>query len=529
MSKIIALYINEISKMIRKASTIVILSIIIAACIAIPIFLKLATPLFTEFSWSNDTNLQAAKDRMDSSLLTIEKDLSALDQSEESEMIRYELLQNKKDMLIQLERVDLLIAAGYTNDESADFIYDAGNMIYQFRATIRNIESMPASERTQWEEEHLAFCRDAITFIQALPQTHDFRGYIDLLKSNLASIEKMPNGKQLVTYFEKEINSLEMIYQADPSGGTDGTYNYPAAQNAAMLTDTWEDELDKGYTVSYSFTGEEKADPLTPEKQEFLENSIVVLEHRIITDSYPQGLNMTLASMGKDASVSVGKFLAAVLIIMAAGSSIAQEIATGSIKSLIIAPVRRWKIFTAKLMALLSILIASLLMISILSSLTVMTVFGGDAVVDYVYANNGVVGSVPYILHDILFVFVGSVDILVFMIFALMLSTLIRNTASAVGLSVAIYLITGSVSQIFMQLPFPRQLWMDFIPFLNFDLASDVFPFVLYTLPSDYSELALMNMNASRPGLLFSSVYLIILVFCMLLTSYDSFSRRDIK
>lgn len=515
--------------MIRKVSTIVILALIVAACIAIPMFLKLATPLFSDSSWMGNMDLQYQKKQLEESSEAIENDLLALNDSEESEMRRAELIRNKQEMEISSERINMLIVAGYETDERADFIFDAANKIRDFRSVVLMIESLPADLRTQSDEEFLAFCHSSIENIHTLVQTNDFRGYIDMLYDTLEYVDHTPYAGNLIT--EHEIDLLEMIYQADPSGGTDGTYNYSAAHEAAHMIYTWKNELEQGYTLKYSlhtYNGEE-AEALTPEKRDQLENSIAILEYRIKTDSYPSGLNMTVAALAKEFCASVGQFLVAVLVLMTAGGSIAQEIATGSIKSLIIAPVRRWKIFTAKLLSLLTLLAGSLLLLSILSTLSTMVFFGGDSLVNYAYAHDGVVGTIPYIINDILVSFVGSVDILVFLIFALMLSTILRNTALAVGLSVGTYLITGSVSGIFTQLPIARQLWMDFIPFLNFDLKTDVFPFLTYSVPVDFSEMFMMNMTAERPGLLFSSVYLLVIVFCMLLTSYDSFSRRDIK
>lgn len=529
MSKIIALYINEMSKMLRKVSTIVILALIVAACIAIPIFLKFATPLFSDSYWMGTMDLQYQKEHLEDASEAIENDLRALNDSEESEISRSELLRNKQETELSLERIDLLIEAGYETDERADFIYDAINKIRDLRSNVLMIETMPSELRTQSDEEYLAFFHDCIEQIHTLVRTNDFRGYIDMLHDTLEYADPGPGIYNLAT--ERELNSLEMIYRADPSGGTDGTYNYAAALEAAGMIYAWKDELEQGYSVTYSmysYNGEE-AEALSPEKRDQLENSIAVLEYRIKTDSYPSGMNMTIAALAKEFCASVGQFLVAVLVLMAAGGSIAQEIATGSIKSLIIAPVRRWKIFTAKLLSLLTLLTGSLLILSVLSTLSTLVFFGGDSLVNYAYAHDGTVGTIPYVINDVLVSFVASVDILVFLVFALMLSTILRNTALAVGLSVGTYLITGSVSGIFAQLPIARQLWMDFIPFSNFDLKTDVFPFLLYSVPVDYSEMFMMNMDTQRPGLLFSCIYLLVIVFCMLLTSYDSFSRRDIK
>ena len=79
-----------------------------------------------------------------------------------------------------------------------------------------------------------------------------------------------------------------------------------------------------------------------------------------------------------------------------------------------------------------------------------------------------------------------------------------------------------------ISLPIPRQMWMDFMPFMNLDLNNDIFRFSMYTYPSDLSNELAEALFSVRPGLLFTSIYLVVLITIMVLGTYDSFSKRDI-
>ena len=69
--------------------------------------------------------------------------------------------------------------------------------------------------------------------------------------------------------------------------------------------------------------------------------------------------------------------------------SISSEISSGSIKSLIISPTRRWKIFAAKFLALLSALVIAATIGFIASLVSGYVYFRADTFSPYVYASAG--------------------------------------------------------------------------------------------------------------------------------------------
>lgn len=526
MSKLFALYSNEITKTIRKISTIVILSLIIVSCFLFPLLVKVAESLFTMDTWieTSNSSLETEKEDYEMSLKEINDQLFQLDGNEEYIGQISELNEQKNSLEDEIETINLYLESGYTEYAYDDFIVQAIGSLRTFRLNIRELENVPSELRdAQWTETS-QFFQDGIDLIYALPETKNFEAFIDMKKQYMDF-----DAFSYMTDMEKQIasESLDLWYQIDPSGGTDGKYDYNDVNSTLENITSLKTELYNEVSIEYTWNGETFS-ALTPEKKENLENSIAILEHRIETKNLVIGTDSMLSSTGKSLAISAGSFLAAMLLLIVAGSSVSQEIATGSIKSLIIAPVRRWKIFLAKLLSVLTLGVFSLLILFVFSNISMSLIFGTDTMVSYVYASHGVVHSIPYLLYDVLSLFVGNVDLLVYLVLAFMLSIISRNTALSVGLSIGTIFSGSTAVGILSALPIGRRLWMDFLPFTNFNLAADVFPFSSYMLSP---EMGMMMNTAStaRPGLLFSCVYLSVLIICMLYIGFDSFTRRDIK
>jgi ABC-type transport system involved in multi-copper enzyme maturation permease subunit len=492
------------------------------------------------------TDLQTRKSETEISIELIDEQLSALKKLEESEETREKLLEEKHSYEDIIEKLDFLLSAGYEDLSSDDLILLASDDILSYRRDIRGFEMIPAEERTQLETEYISFMRESIELIKKLPQTLDFAAYIDVRKKDIEYQKKFQaeyirnngsdNPEDEYYSFDMRIENQELytgmmeeFYRMDPSGGTDGKYNFRETQGILSMIGLWKDDLKNGYTRDYYY-GSGELKPLTNARRKWLEDSIDIMNYQLLNQSYPSGNEATIAATSKYFTFTVGKFMLAILLIMIAGATISQEIATGSIKSLIIAPVRRWKIFIAKWMTLLTIFFLGLMMLSVLSDIVIIAINGSGSMVDYAYIGSDGVRSIPFFIYNILSLIVGNADILFVMVFALMLSSLLRNTALSVALSVGIYATEGLFNTIITQFGMHRYVWMDFVPFANFDLASDLFPFKLYTVPPDsVGELFMATQLVERPGLLFSSIYLLVLVSCFLLIAMDSFTRRDIK
>jgi len=117
---------------------------------------------------------------------------------------------------------------------------------------------------------------------------------------------------------------------------------------------------------------------------------------------------------------------------------------------------------------------------------------------------------------------VGAITIIVFAAFALMLSTITRNTAASVAISIA-FVFIGSAAVTVLKL-FLSGEWLKFIPFNNIDISDRVFPPIADTMGTSYLQSGSQGIPLS-----FSLCYIAVIMFLIIYTGLDSFKRRDIK
>ena len=209
-----------------------------------------------------------------------------------------------------------------------------------------------------------------------------------------------------------------------------------------------------------------------------------------------------------------------IVIIVIAGGTISNEISTGTIKFWALTPNKRWKIMTAKLLSILFYIIILILITSLVSVL-IANVFFAQEGETYLYCKNGEVKEIGNTLYTIEFYFVKAIPITLFALFAVMLSTITRNTAVAVSFSVALYIGNGIAMQILNQ--FITKDWVRFIPFNNLNLTTKIFPNA-----TDMTSMMFGTNFATSTTLGFSLAVIGICAFLMLVTMYDSFNKRDI-
>ncbi len=121
----------------------------------------------------------------------------------------------------------------------------------------------------------------------------------------------------------------------------------------------------------------------------------------------------------------------------------------------------------------------------------------------------------------ILYYLVSCIDIAIYMLFALMLSTLTHNTALSVGVSIACYIGSGMVMQIVNMLITAD--WIKFIPFNNLNLVQRIFENT-----STYTMTQSMAASSANVSIVFSLAVLAICSILMIITTFDSFNKRDI-
>lgn len=198
------------------------------------------------------------------------------------------------------------------------------------------------------------------------------------------------------------------------------------------------------------------------------------------------------------------------LIIIVAGLIVASEFSAGTIKFLLVSPVKRWKIVAAKYITVLLLSVALTLLMYLSSALASLAVFGSYGVFDViVHVENGVAWGVsPFLLV------LGSygwafIEVVVVATMAFALSSLMRSTAVSIGIGLLAYLSGTALAELFaaMGIDFGR-----YILFSNLDLPAIMSGASIF--PNQTLTGAVINIVAHMA------------VF--LLTAWDGFVRREI-
>lgn len=261
---------------------------------------------------------------------------------------------------------------------------------------------------------------------------------------------------------------------------------------------------------------------LKAEEKQKLEEQIKISIYRL-ENNIPDASNGSNTNYRMRYELLAPMFSIAVIsiaIIVIAGGTISNEISTGTIKFWALTPNKRWKIITAKLLSILFYIIILVLITSLLS-VAIANIFFEENGETYLYCKNGEVQEIGNTLYTVEFYFVKAIPVVLFALFAVMLSTITRNTAVSVSFSVALYIGNGLAMQILNQ--FITKDWIKFIPFNNLNLTSKIF-----TNSTDMSNLMFGSSFATSTTLGFSLAVLGVCAILMLITMYDSFNKRDI-
>ena len=236
---------------------------------------------------------------------------------------------------------------------------------------------------------------------------------------------------------------------------------------------------------------------------------------------------MTDSSVGNTRKIfdymvgSITMMVLAVMMIIIAGGSVSTEIAKGTIKFWSFTPNKRWKILLSKLVVSVVILVITTVGITLLSTLIGNLFFGSGNAQGYLYVSGGEVHVINYIVYAILYNLIGAIDILIFLLFAMMLSTVARNTAVAVGVSIAAYFGGSTIMQLVNM--FVKSDWIKFIPFNNLSLTDRIF-----TNDVSYSASTMISNITGNISVGFSVAVLGVCAVLMIITMFDSFRKRDI-
>lgn len=267
----------------------------------------------------------------------------------------------------------------------------------------------------------------------------------------------------------------------------------------------------KDYTTSKVLSSEQKS-----KFEDEIQMNIYKLENNIQSVNYGDtNYRMIFETLAPSAVIT----MIAVAAIIIAGGAIAQEVSTGTIKFWALTPNKRWKILTAKILSVIFYIVIITLIMSILN-IILANIFFDTQGNQYVYMKNDEVKCIRNSLFMVGMYFAKSIPVIVFTLFAIMLSTITRSSSVALSLGVATYIGNNVVMAIINQ--FIEKEWIRFVPFNNLNIADKIFP--------DFENpMKLFGETfATNTSLAFSLGVLAVCSILMLVTAYDSFNKRDI-
>ncbi|NFO30748.1 bacitracin ABC transporter permease [Clostridium botulinum] len=210
---------------------------------------------------------------------------------------------------------------------------------------------------------------------------------------------------------------------------------------------------------------------------------------------------------------------AVIIAIIIGGGIVANEFSKGTIRLLLIRPVSRWKVLLSKL---LSVLIISFGIVILGTTILVISsgyVYGFETLkTPLLETINGTITKIDYIQYMIpkLMISVSSLIFITSLVF--MISTVARNTALAVAISMVLYLGAAPLTQVLINM---KQVWLlkTLIPYINGSFFK-IMPFFTEQLSKEYGIQMQYTIGAKQ--LLLASILMIIVIFV-------TFTKKDIK
>lgn len=350
----------------------------------------------------------------------------------------------------------------------------------------------PTDQITEDKKAQLSADFDAVT---AAILSGDWNAYAD---AKIAAIEHSGADSELV-----EIRTFPYRYMKEHGLNPD---DKPWQQSAAEQIAGLEEE-------KYNYKKQQEAGSyISDSVLEETENSLALLNYRLehnvenYIDEKGETGNMFWYAFLQSASLLT---VVSVLMIVIAGGCVANEFSSGTIKFLLINPVKRSKIIWSKFLMLMLLAIALLAGVYVVSGITDAICFGADFNVPYLTAENGVVtagSSFLYVLQQYL---LNSVGMFAMTAMAFMISSLLRSSAVAIGVGVAALMGGTMVTQILAELGCD---WGRYLIFANMNLGQ---------IRSGYSTFPNQSVTFAAGTLI---VYMIIFLW----TAFDGFTRREV-
>ena len=526
MNKVLALYINEMTKVSRKISVWILLLCMTLTTLLGPRFFLRVSDVERNY---NDAGISSVtKPDITKMRDSAREELGDPNQYVDHTTIRFTIQNEVVELFATYLNIDEASISKYSTISCANSILTNYNFeTYPIDATYLStsayvgyvltfrdlcyLNSVPFDQRDNVWYQNYTKDSARLDYVRTALFSHDYSSYVKYLEMD---------GLSSGLYSETE--AVRILSKIDPQG----TFNFSESNNLLELIT---DYLKYKQLLSMNVDIGDSSDsyiPLTATRRTQLENSVKILEKQFEDHTYPSRAT-TVSASAISFGMQTAQFFLVLLVIILAGSSISSEMATGSIKSLIIAPVKRWKIFLAKLLAIITWIFSGSLVITLGASLSMGLKSGFSTLAPYYFVSGGQVQTIPYMVFALLLFLVTNIPLLVYVLVAYAISCNTKNTGVAVGVSTALVL-SNTITQVIIE-AFYSSRWIDFLPMANMYLTDKIFPYLRFNgFNSDMGGTISYQMPHSIP-LSFSVTYLVILCITLILIAYDGFVRKDIQ
>ena len=496
MSKILKLFINENIKIIKKKSTIIMLILSILALIGavgLAYLMKYTNQMDQDFYASMGDYKEVIKQE-------IANTKQEMKIKENNNSFEYDELKAKLEKYELALENDIDIINYSTNSWKDELLSKIDSLNYDINSSKYLLSDEEIKEKENQKQKLINMLK-----------SQDFEQYIETQIKDLK--EDYTNKKIEKDEYEFSLYILELKekYEIGKTGKKEEEWKQNLLNE---ITDLKEGLRTNINTITNKI--------LTPKEIKEYEDALKIDEYRLENNMPTVESYSDYRNIYDYISSSFSMAIVAIMVIIIAGGTISTEISKGTIKFLTFTPNKRWKILFSKILSTTIILILVTIMLAILSNIIGNIAFPNNKPQDYLYVENEEVRTISHGLYMLLYYLATSIDIFVFIIFAIMLSVITRNTAVSVSISIGTYVGSGMIMT--MINTFIKKDWVKFIPFNNLSIVDKIFPnqtsYIMQQTTAQY-----MN-NVS---LQFSLAVLAVCVFLMIVTMFDSFNNKDIN
>ncbi len=296
--------------------------------------------------------------------------------------------------------------------------------------------------------------------------------YDDATRKQMLSVVEANDWKTFCEYMIKRNKAMGMPEELN------WQYQYRLDNNIPLPETSEEYRNYKNLLISeVAMAKEMLASGATKEEKEVLENDIKLALYRLDNDIEVNVADYSLNGDWPDYTIwiclvnsSMIVSFIGLLVVVLAGSSVANEFSQGTIKFLLINPVKRWKILVSKYITCIVTGYAFILVFYVATLLLSMIFFGtADIGADYIRIANGEISTTSGLFYIFKTYMVNSINVVVMATLAFAISSLVRSSGLAIGVSVFSLLGGNTVVQLLATF---KQDWARYLIWSNTDLTA---------------------------------------------------------